>query len=81
MASKEYHREHARKAKMAKLNKKRFCKQCGKEIDNSKRKIHKRTKYCSIDCVDDYQFDKRERKQNEEPRKFKYPRQTTTQKR
>ena len=81
MASKEYHREHARKAKMAKLNKKRFCKQCGKEIDNSKRKIHKRTKYCSIDCVDDYQFDKRERKQNEEPRKFKYPRQTRTQKR
>ena len=81
MASKEYHREHARKAKMAKLNKKRFCKQCGKEIDNSKRKIHKRTKYCSIDCVDDYQFDKRERKKNEEPRKFKYPRQTRTQKR
>ena len=81
MASKEYHREHARKAKMAKLNKKGFCKQCGKEIDNSKRKIHKRTKYCSIDCVDDYQFDKRERKQNEEPRKFKYPRQTRTQKR
>ena len=81
MASKEYHREHSRKAKMAKLNKKRFCKQCGKEIDNSKRKIYKRTKYCSIDCVDDYQFDKRERKQNEESRKLKQPRQTRTQKR
>ena len=61
MATKEYHREHAYKAQMGKLNKKRFCKQCGKEIDNSKRRIQKRTKFCSIDCVDDYEFDKRER--------------------
>ena len=70
-----------RKYKMKRLNKIRICKQCGKEIDNSKRRIQKRTKFCSIDCVDDYQFDKRERKQNEESRKFKQPRQTRTQKR
>ena len=51
-----------RKYKMARLNKKRFCKTCGIEIDNSKRKIHKRTKFCSIDCVDDYKFNKQLKK-------------------
>ena len=53
-----------RKYKMARLRKKRFCKVCGIEIDNSERKIHKRTKFCSQDCVDDYYQDKRERKLN-----------------
>jgi RNA polymerase-binding transcription factor DksA len=51
---------------MARLNKKRFCKVCGIEIDNSKRKIHKRTKFCSKVCVDKYNKDKRERKLNYE---------------
>ena len=37
----------------------RYCKQCGKVIDNSGRKIQKRTKYCSYDCHEDYLFDKR----------------------
>ena len=37
----------------------RYCKQCGKEIDNSGRKIQKRTKYCSYDCHEDYLFDRR----------------------
>ena len=37
----------------------RYCKQCGKEIDNSGRKMNKRTKYCSSDCHEDYLFDKR----------------------
>ena len=37
----------------------RYCKQCGKEIDNSGRKMNKRTKYCSNDCHEDYLFDKR----------------------
>ncbi len=50
-----------RKYKMARLNKKRFCKVCGIEIDNSKRKIHKRTKFCSKDCVDKYNKNKSER--------------------
>jgi len=54
-----------RKYKMARLNKKRFCKVCGIEIDNSKRKIHKRTKFCSKDCVDKYNKNKSERKLND----------------
>ena len=37
----------------------RYCKQCNKEIDNSGRKMIKRTKYCSSDCHEDYLFDKR----------------------
>ena len=55
-----------RKYKMARLNKKRFCKQCGNEIDNSQRKIYKKTKFCSRDCVNDYQFDKRKRRNQHE---------------
>lgn len=43
-----------RKYKMKRLNRIRICKQCGKEIDNSKRKIQKRTKFCSADCAEDY---------------------------
>ena len=37
----------------------RYCKQCGKVIDYSGRKIQKRTKYCSYDCHEDYLFDRR----------------------
>jgi len=53
-----------RKYKMKRLSRIRICKQCGKEIDNSKRKIQKRTKFCSADCAEDYKFDKRERRLN-----------------
>tara|TARA_Y100001963_G_scaffold43451_1_gene60870 strand:- start:38 stop:247 length:210 start_codon:yes stop_codon:yes gene_type:complete len=37
----------------------KYCKQCGKVIDNSGRKMNKRTKYCSNDCHEDYLFDRR----------------------
>ena len=37
----------------------KYCKQCGKEIDNSGRKMNKRTKYCSNDCHENYLSDKR----------------------
>jgi|TARA_R100001530_G_scaffold21976_1_gene18078 RNA polymerase-binding transcription factor DksA len=62
---KEYPNCDWRKYKMARLNKKRFCKVCGIEIDNSKRKINKRTKYCSKNCVDEYNEIKKERKLND----------------
>jgi len=48
--------------KMKRINRIRICKSCGNEIDNSERKIQKRTKFCSEDCADDYKFDKRERR-------------------
>ena len=48
--------------KIRRLSKIRICKSCGNEIDNSEQKIQKRTKFCSEDCVDDYKFDKRERR-------------------
>ena len=48
--------------KIRRLSKIRICKSCGNEIDNSERKIQKRTKFCSADCVDDYKFDKREKR-------------------
>ena len=44
---------------MKQSQKVRYCKQCGKEIDNSGRKIQKRTKYCSYDCHEDYLSDRR----------------------
>jgi RNA polymerase-binding transcription factor DksA len=47
--------------KMKRLNRIRLCKSCGKVIDNSKRKINKRTKFCSEDCVEDYNKAKKER--------------------
>ena len=53
--------EYWEERKMKRLSRIRICKQCGKIIDNSKRKIQKRTKFCSADCAEDYQFDKRER--------------------
>ena len=56
--------EYWEERKMKRLSRIRLCKQCGKEIDNSKRKIQKRTKFCSEDCVDDYKFDKEERRLN-----------------
>ena len=40
-----------RKYKMKRLNKIRICKVCNKEIDNSKRTIQKRTKFCSYECA------------------------------
>ena len=44
---------------MKRAHKIRLCKQCGKLIDNSGRKLQKRTKYCSNDCAEDYYFDKK----------------------
>jgi hypothetical protein len=58
----EYPNGDWRKYKMARLNKKRFCIQCKSEIDNSGRKIHKRTKFCSEDCADDYKWNKQLKK-------------------
>ena len=54
-----------RKYKMKRLNRIRICKQCGKEIDNSKRRIQKRTKFCSVNCADDYKSDNQERRLND----------------
>ena len=56
--------EYWEERKMKRLSRIRLCKQCGKEIDNSKRKIQKRTKFCSADCAEDHKFDKRERRLN-----------------
>ena len=56
--------EYWREQKMKRLSRIRICKQCGNEIDNSKRKIQKRTKYCAEDCAEDYKLDKRERRLN-----------------
>jgi len=53
-----------RKYKMKRLSRIRICKYCGKEIDNSKRQIQKRTKFCSENCVKDYKEEKRIRKLN-----------------
>ena len=53
-----------RKYKMARLNKKRYCKVCKEEIDNSNRKINKRTKFCSLECVNINQERQNERRRN-----------------
>ena len=45
-------------------------KQLRKEIDNSERKIQKRTKFCSADCAEDYKEAKKERRLNHVPRNF-----------
>ena len=49
---------------MARLNKIRICKFCGKEIDNSDRKMHKRSKFCHYDCAEDYNYERKLRRQN-----------------
>ena len=54
--------EYWEERKMKRLSRIRLCKQCGKEIDNSQRKIQKRTKFCSADCAEDYKEDKRLRR-------------------
>ena len=54
--------EYWEERKMKRLNRIRLCKQCGKEIDNSQRKIQKRTKFCSEDCAEDYNEEKRLRR-------------------
>ena len=54
--------------KMKRLNRIRLCKSCGKVIDNSKRKINKRTKFCSEDCVENYNKAKKERSLKNVPR-------------
>ncbi len=46
---------------MKRAHKIRLCKQCGKVIDNSGRKIQKKTKYCSYDCHEDYLAERRQR--------------------
>jgi len=62
--------EYWEERKMKRLSRIRLCKQCGKEIDNSKRKIQKRTKFCSADCAEDYKEAKKERRLNHVPRNF-----------
>ena len=54
--------EYWEERKMKRLSKIRICKFCGIEIDNSKRKMHKRTKFCSEDCADDYNKERRQRR-------------------
>ena len=54
--------EYWEERKMKRLSRIRLCKQCGKEIDNSQRKIQKRTKFCSADCAEDYKEAKKERR-------------------
>ena len=54
--------EYWEERKMKRLNRIRICKQCDKEIDNSKRKIQKRTKFCSTDCAENYKFNKQLKK-------------------
>ena len=54
--------EYWEERKMKRLSRIRLCKQCGKEIDNSQRKIQKRTKFCSADCAEDYKIDKQLKK-------------------
>ena len=54
--------EYWEERKMKRLSRIRLCKQCGKEIDNSQRKIQKRTKFCSADCAEDYKFNKQLKK-------------------
>ena len=46
---------------MKQSQKVRYCKQCCKVIDNSGRRIQKRTKYCSYDCHEDYLAERRRR--------------------
>ena len=48
--------------KMKRLSRIRLCKSCGNEIDNSKRKIQKRTKFCSADCAEDYNEERKLRR-------------------
>ena len=64
--------EYWEERKMKRLSRIRLCKQCGKEIDNSERKIQKRTKFCSADCAEDYKEAKKERRLNHVPRNFSY---------
>ena len=54
--------EYWEERKMKRLSRIRLCKQCGKQIDNSQRKIQKRTKFCSADCAEDYKFNKQLKK-------------------
>ncbi len=44
---------------MKQAHKIKYCKQCGTEIDNSGRKMNKRTKYCSSDCHEEYILQRR----------------------
>ena len=48
-----------RKYKEIRLAQKRYCIVCNKLIRQSRKKMQKRTKYCSNDCYEDYLFDKR----------------------
>ena len=54
--------EYWEERKMKRINRIRICKSCGNEIDNSERKIQKRTKFCSADCAEDYKFNKQLKK-------------------
>ena len=54
--------EYWEERKMKRLNRIRICKSCGNEIDNSERKIQKRTKFCSADCAENYKFNKQLKK-------------------
>ncbi len=44
---------------MKQAHKIKYCKQCDTEIDNSGRKMNKRTKYCSSDCHEEYILQRR----------------------
>ena len=57
------------KYKMKRLNRIRVCKVCGEVIDNSKRTIQKRTKFCSEDCVEINYENKLEKKRQYEQRR------------
>ncbi|QDP52185.1 MAG: hypothetical protein Unbinned2902contig1001_27 [Prokaryotic dsDNA virus sp.] len=50
------------KYKFLRKNKIRICKMCNKIINNHPDEIHKRTQFCSDDCVEDYKFEKCKRK-------------------
>ena len=54
--------EYWEERKMKRLSRIRLCKSCSEIIDNSKRKMHKRTKFCSEDCADDYNEERRQRR-------------------
>tara|TARA_Y100001951_G_scaffold52171_1_gene41270 strand:+ start:156 stop:329 length:174 start_codon:yes stop_codon:yes gene_type:complete len=54
--------EYWEERKMKRINRIRICKSCGIKIDNSKRKIQKRTKFCSEDCAEDYKLNKQLKK-------------------
>jgi len=55
-----------RNYKMNRLSKVRICTICGKIIDNSKRTIQKRTKFCSEECVEINHENKLEKKRQYE---------------